>query len=211
MVKAHIRYRNKKGDIVPGATTVLSVLNKPALVKWANNLGLQGIDSSKYRDKMAGIGTLAHYFILSHLKKEKPDTSEYSQEDIDKAENCLLSYYEWEKGHKIEPIVIEQPLVSEKYGFGGTPDNFCKFDGVPTLIDYKTGKAIWPEYFYQLSSYRQLLIEAGHTIDNVRILRIGREESEGFEERVVKNLDREWQIFLACLKIYNLKKEIKKG
>jgi len=203
---AHIRYKNSEGNIVPGVTTVLSILNKPALVKWANNLGLQGIDSSKYRDKMADIGTLAHYLILCHLKKEKPDTSEYSPENIDKAENCLLSYLEWTKGHKIEPIIVEKPLVSEKFGYGGTVDCYCKMNGDFCLIDFKTGKGIYEEYIYHLAAYKQLLIDSGYQVDNVRILRIGRTENEGFEEKVVKDTEKEWEIFFHCLGIYELKK-----
>ena len=53
--KAHTRYYLQDGTLVPGATTVTGLLNKPALVKWANNLGLQGIDSSKYVDKAARV------------------------------------------------------------------------------------------------------------------------------------------------------------
>lgn len=205
--KAHIRYKDSEGKIVPGVTTILGVLNKPALVRWANNLGLQGIDSSKYRDQMADIGTLAHYLIVCHLRKEKPDTSEYSQEDIGKAENCLLSYFEWEKGHKIEPIIVEAPLVSEKFGYGGTVDCYCKMNGDLCLIDFKTGKGIYEEYIYQLAAYERLLLDSGHKVDNVRILRIGRSEDEGFEEKVVKDTETEWEIFRRCLEIYKLKKK----
>ena len=110
--KAHIRYELPNGTKVPGVTTVLGVLNKPALVIWANRLGLQGIDSSKYRDEMADIGTLAHQMIVDYFKGEKTDTNEYSKSQIDMAENCLLSFWEWEKGHRIEVILAEAQLVS---------------------------------------------------------------------------------------------------
>jgi hypothetical protein len=209
--KAHIRYKNKDGKIIPGVTTITGILDKPALVKWANNLGLQGIDSSKYRDEMADIGTLAHYFIMCYLTGEEPDTSDYSKEQIDKAENCLLSFFEWEKSHPIKSLIVEQPLVSEQYQYGGTIDCYARCDGGLWLIDFKTGKAIYPEMFYQLAAYRQLLIENGHKVNNTRILRIGRDESEGFEERVVADLDKQWQLFLHCLAIYNLQREIKYG
>src|SRR5439155_21898181 len=52
-VKAHVRYYTSKGEQVPGVTTILSVLNKPALVSWANRMGLQGIDTHKYVDEAA--------------------------------------------------------------------------------------------------------------------------------------------------------------
>jgi len=207
--KAHIRYKNKEGKIVIGVTTALNVLNKPALVKWANNLGLQGIDSSKYRDRMADIGTLAHYLIMKYLQKEKPDTSEYSKKDIDKAENCTLSFFEWEKSHSLKPILIEQPFVSEEYQYGGTIDLLAYVNGDLCLIDFKTGKAIYPEMLYQLAAYANLLGEQKYHIDKAIILRIGREESEGFEERSIIKLDVQWKIFLNCLNIYDLKKQEK--
>uniref|UniRef100_A0A6M3J2Q8 PD-(D/E)XK nuclease superfamily protein n=1 Tax=viral metagenome TaxID=1070528 RepID=A0A6M3J2Q8_9ZZZZ len=207
--RAHITYKLPDGTKVPGVTTVLGVLNKPALVIWANRLGLQGIDSSKYRDEMADIGTLAHKMILDYFKGEKTDTSEYSKSQIDLAENCLLSFWEWEKGHKIEVIMAEAQLISQEHGYGGTIDCFCKLDGQPTLLDFKTGKAIYPEFFYQLAAYEQLLAEAGHLIEVTRILRIGRDADEGFEERSVGKLDKQFEIFTHCLAIYNLKKEVK--
>ncbi len=42
--KVHTRYKLKNGLLVPGVTTVTGVLDKPALIIWANRLGLQGID-----------------------------------------------------------------------------------------------------------------------------------------------------------------------
>jgi len=207
--KAHVRYELPNGTKIPGVTTVLGILNKPALVIWANRLGLQGIDSTKYRDEMADIGTLAHQMIVDYFNKVKTDTSEYSQSQIDLAENCLLSFWEWEKGHKIEVIMAEAQLVSQEYGFGGTIDCFCKLDGQPTLLDFKTGKAIYPEMFYQLAAYEQLLAEAGKLIEVTRILRIGRDADEGFEERSVGKLDKHFELFKHCLAIYNLQKEVK--
>jgi hypothetical protein len=207
--KAHVRYELPNGTKIPGVTTVLGILNKPALVIWANRLGLQGIDSTKYRDNLAEVGTLAHQMIVDYFNKVKTDTSEYSQSQIDLAENCLLSFWEWEKGHKIEVIMAEAQLVSQEYGFGGTIDCFCKLDGQPTLLDFKTGKAIYPEMFYQLAAYEQLLAEAGKLIEVTRILRIGRDADEGFEERSVGKLDKHFELFRHCLAIYNLQKEVK--
>lgn len=207
--KAHVTYKLSDGTKVPGVTTVLGILNKPALVIWANRLGLQGIDSSKYRDEMADIGTLAHQMIVDYFKREKTDTSEYSSSQINLAENCLLSFWEWEKGHRIEVIMAETQLISTEYNYGGTIDCFCNLDGQPTLLDFKTGKAIYPEMFYQLAAYEQLLAEAGHLFEVSRILRIGRDENEGFEERTVGKLDKQFEIFKHCLGIYNLQKEVR--
>ena len=105
--RAHTTYKLQDGTTVPGVTTILGILNKPALIKWANNLGLQGIDSTKYVDEKAAIGTLAHKMIADYLRGEETDTSEYSKVQIDQAENAVLAFFEWEKTHHIEPVVVE--------------------------------------------------------------------------------------------------------
>ena len=208
-VKSHIRYQLADGTYVPGVTTVLGVLAKPQLIIWANRLGLQGIDSTKYRDAMADIGTLAHKMIAAHLKSEPCDTSEYSQEHIDKAETCLIKFWDWEKQHTLQGILIETPLVSEVYGYGGMPDWFGQLDNIYTLLDFKSGKAIYSEFFYQLAGYKQLVEEQGYPVPEESILRIGRDEDEGFEERMMNSLDKQWQVFEHCLAIYALLKETK--
>jgi len=207
--KAHTIYKTADGRRVPGTTTILSVLAKPALVSWANKLGLEGIDSTKYVDTAARIGTLAHYLVQCDLTEETPDTSEYGKLEIDQAENSLLSYYEWKKSRSIKALENELPLVSEKYGYGGTIDCYCLMDGDYWFLDFKTGKAIYPEMLIQLAAYRNLLIENGFDVKKARILRIGRDETEGFEERSISDFETYWQIFEHCLAIYNLQKIIK--
>jgi hypothetical protein len=206
--KVHTQYRLADGTRLPGVTTVLGVLNKPALVPWANKLGLEGIDSSRYVDESAKIGTLAHYLVQRHLTKQAPDLSQYGTFEVDKAENALISYFEWEKSREIETIENEMPLVSESYRFGGTIDCYCKIDGEIWLLDFKTGKAIYPEMLIQLAAYRQLLNENGYPVDKAKILRIGRDETEGFEERTITNFDLQWELFKHCLEIYRLQKQI---
>ena len=202
-------YKLEDGTIVPGVTTFLGVLNKPALVKWANNLGLQGIDSTKYVDEKADIGTLAHQMIADYLRGKETDTSEYSKVQIDQAENATLSFFEWEKTHPIKPVLIEERLVSEQFRFGGTVDCLGHINGDLCLVDFKTSRGIFPEMMLQVAAYRQLLAENGYTPTKVMILRVGRTDDEGFEERLVNELDKRWQIFQHCLEIYKLQKEVK--
>ena len=169
---------------------------------------MEGIDSTKYRDEAAEIGTLAHAMIQAHIQGELLDTSTFSQAQIDQAENAVLSYFEWERQHTVKPILVESPMVSDACGYGGTIDLYCKLDGVPTLVDFKTGKAIYDEYFVQLAAYVNLLRENGYAVDNVRILRIGRDETEGFEERVVADTSTYFKIFASLLTVYYAKKEV---
>jgi hypothetical protein len=201
------KYKLSDGTLVPGVTTVLSELAKPALVPWAWKLGKEGIDYRTYTDNLAGIGTLAHAMVIAHLKNEKYDTNNYSANQITLSEIAFLKYLEWEKNHKLETILAEEPLVSESLRFGGCLDWYGKLDGNKTLLDFKTGKAIYDDFFPQLSAYKLLLEESGHEVSISQILRIGRDETEGFEESAkITDLSIEWNIFRGALMVYQNKK-----
>jgi len=214
--KAHTVYKLKDGTRVPGASTITGELawNKQVLMNWAFKLGKEGnVDSmSAFVDDKAAIGTLGHLLVQDHFGKKKTDTSDYTKNQIDQAENCLMSYWNWEKGKTIEPILLETPLVSETLCYGGTMDFYGKVDGKLTLLDFKTGKGIYDEYLIQTSAYAMLLEENGHFVDCIQILNIPRSEGESFQVEVlpVGKWDVCRKIFLNCLNNYNLKKQLEK-
>ena len=231
-VKAHIIYKNEAGKRVPGVTTVLGILNKPLLVPWANRIGLQGINVKDYVSDKADIGTLVHEMMftdLANMKAKMYPDQHLPWEEVDEncvplkikgyftgiqleiATNSYKKYLEWKKEHTIVPIILEEGGVSEKYQYGGTIDNYCLLDGVPTLIDYKTCKALYSEHFYQVAGYRQILREMGHKVKVTSILKVGRSENEGFEFKKIPNKKMAlcWTMFKYCLKIYQLKKQLR--
>ncbi len=207
--KAHTQYKLKSGTLVPGVTTVLAILGKQALIEWAYQCGLKGIDYHKVRDSAGDIGTLTHYLILSDLKGKTPDISEYSAASLEKAKNCLQSYYAWLKHNPIKPIIVESPLISEKYGYGGTPDLYAETPHDTVLIDFKTGKGIYNEYLYQVGAYSQLILEnTGKLPERAMILRINKDSNDDFEIRSVSRLDKYFEVFRHCLRVYTLQKEL---
>jgi len=205
--KAHTIYKNQEGKRLPGATTIIGILAKPALVNWANRLGLEGVDVSKYVDDLAGVGTLAHELVCKEITGKGVDLSEYSQKDIERAENALKSFNSWKKDKDITPVLSEQMLISEKYQFGGAPDLYGKINGDHILIDFKTSNAIYDEHFIQLGAYKILLEESGHKVDKAIIVRIGRTSDEGFETRELTDLSKYEKIFRLCLEIYKLRRK----
>ena len=118
--KVHTIYKLLSGERVPSVTTFLYILNKPALVPWAWGLGVEGLDFNKVRDEASRIGTLVHYLILCDLKGEEPDLSGDIPQEVEVAKVPMEKWMEWSSAHKLEPILLEQPLVSEIYKFGGT-------------------------------------------------------------------------------------------
>ena len=210
-VMAHTRYRTSAGKQVPGVTTVLGVLNKPALVAWANRLGLEGIDSRSYTDEAAAVGKLAHALIECELKGEDPDLSDFSQAQIDRAQFGVEAFHTWRAAHQLEPVLVEASIVSDEFGFGGTIDCVAVLDDVLTLLDFKTSSGIYDEHKFQVSAYWRLLKEAGYEIKGARILKIGRTEGEGLEEHTItgRQILHGWRIFEHCLEIYQLRKGAK--
>lgn len=212
--KAHQRYKTKDGSIVPGVTTILGVINKPALVKWANKLGLQGIDSTAYVDETARVGTLAHEMIQEYLGGPKWDREAYTPEQVSLAENAVLSFYEWEKqtGHVMVTQAIEKQLVSEAWRYGGTIDWYGVIDGRLWLVDIKTASGLYPEHTYQVAAYWRMLVENNYKVDGVRLLRVGRTEDEGFDDHVIdeKTLWEAWRVFVAARELYTAKADFEK-
>jgi hypothetical protein len=207
--KAHTQYRLKDGTRVPGVTTILGVLNKPALVPWANRLGLQGIDSTKYVDDKAEIGTCAHYLIECDVKGVDPDLSDYSPRTVSLAENGLLKWLDW-KPSDFTLVGSELQLVSEQYRYGGTCDIVCTSQGKTMLVDIKTsGSGVWPEMKHQVCAYEMLLLEHGYIIDEIWILRVGRDDTEGFDAVKVYNWETHRKVFLHCRELYDLIKVAK--
>jgi len=217
--KAHQVYRLKDGTRVPGCTTITGVMDKPVLKVWANKLGLglitgEPTELGKYMDNLADIGTLAHKMVENHIGKIMKveideDYSDYNEKQISMAENAALKFFSWEKENKVEYLASELQMVSEKHRFGGCCDIYALLNGKKTLIDLKTSKGIFGEMFTQVAGYKMLLEENGYPVENVKILRIGRDESEGFDDKSVPLIETHQKRFLVCLELYKLNKQLK--
>ena len=208
--KAHQRYK-VDGVAVPSVTTILGLMSKPMLIKWANNLGLQGIDSTKYVDETAKIGSLVHERIEAYLSNFTLDMSDYTPNQVEASHNGFNKFLKWYEENDFQVIATEHQMVSEVYKYGGTCDCYGIKDGKYVLLDFKTGKAIYDEYFVQLAAYVNMLLEEGKSVDKVILLRIGRNEEEGFDFREIDVNDlmgARWEIFLSLLNVYYKKKEI---
>ena len=207
--KTHQKYYTKEGILVPGVTTVLAVLAKPALIPWANKLGLQGIEVGKFVDSLGDVGTLCHIIIECYLKKQEVDYSDYTPNQRILAENASKKFFEWEKKNELKVLQSELQLVSEKHFFGGTCDVYGELNGKKTLIDIKTSKTTYSEHFTQVAAYKILLEENGYPVEDAKILRIGREEAEGFDEKDVPLIKIHQEKFLTCLKILQINNKLK--
>lgn len=200
----------KDGTVVPGATTILKLLDKPFLVKWANKLGKQGIDVETYVNATAKTGELVHKIIESHLTKTPVELNDYSEEEIRLAELAFDRYMSWESQHILEEVEIEKEVVSEIYRYGGFIDIYCKLDGEYTVIDIKTSKLISDEQYLQISSYEQLLRENNYKVDKIMILNLGKLEDSVLQigELSLGKASKYFKVFKTLVDVYYAKKEL---
>lgn len=206
-VRVRRRYRLEDGTLVPGVTTVTGLLAKPSLVRWANKLGLEGIEASRVTEQSARIGTLAHAMIRASLLGEPFEAEHAEPAELSQAEEAFRCFLRWREGHSLRPVLCEHSFVSRELRYGGTPDCYCILDGDPVLLDFKTGKRVYDEYFVQLAAYAQLLREQGYPVRELRVLRLGRAE-EDCEERSVTEQETWFRLFENLLNIYYLRKDL---
>lgn len=198
-------YRTADGVRVPSVTTVLGVIAKPWLVPWANGLGLRGINSTDYVDETAGGGTLVHAVIEATLKGQ-PLTATLADDftDIEReyARAAWRRFVEWRGGHELEPLLMEHQLVSERLRVGGTVDLYARVDGRLAVLDFKTSNRVYDSHLLQLAAYRSLLEEAGHQVDEVRVVLLPREMGARSSEASVTETGCYLEVFEAALELY---------
>jgi len=199
--KIHTKYKLKDGTPLLSASHVSSNWGGGGefLNRWNYRMGLEGYDLDDYMHLVQRIGKLAHQILFDEFNGVKTDFHAYSQLEKEYAENSILSYYAWAKDYKMEPILLETPLVSKDHLFGGTLDFYGKVNGVLELIDYKTGSGIYPTHRLQVSAYKQLVIENKYPVEKVRILNIPRTPDENFIEEIVSDTDSYFEQFLYVL------------
>ena len=211
--KAHTIYKLEDGTRVPGVTTICGLLAKPALIQWANKMGLDGYDMNKYVDTTANIGTLGHRMIVDYLENGTYGhyEDEFNKTEISMAQNSCLSFFEWQASNGLVLEKAEEPLVSEMYRFGGTLDLYGYVKGTKALVDIKTGNGIWFEHEVQVAGgYTLLLDEHNYKYDKVIILNVPRSPDETFDVRVIERnrIESLQRFFKLLVELYYLKRSL---
>jgi len=226
---AYTIYKNEAGKRVPSCTTIIGKnlgWNKEALVAWTRKVALAGIDPRKVKEDAGEIGTLTHKMIEHHIYGAKLDVSKYSFDAVSEATNALRDYKDWEKDLNIEYLESELKIVSEDLQWGGTADAIIKIGnklnagGVyfplnsQLLLDFKTGKGVYPEAIVQVAAYYHGVMEAGYKIDGSIIVHILKGDLEPGQKRIVvipisqSMLDVGWKVFKCLRGLHGLEKEL---
>jgi len=142
--------------------------------------------------KAGDIGTECHALIEWNLRQELKQEAGPEPRLSDKAMWAFASWENWRKSVKLEPISIEQIVWSETDEHAGTLDLLARVDGRLTVLDWKTGKAIYWEALLQNAAYSKSIFEMGHAAEMPAgiIVRLPKVETDpGFDTLTIEPED----------------------
>lgn len=182
------RYYNlPDGTKVPSITTVLGAMKKDAIMQWRKRVG--EAEANRISKKATGRGTNVHTLCERYLNNEDmgtmmPDALEmfYSLKPF--LNNINNIHYQ------------EQALWSKQLGLAGRVDCIAEYNGVLSIIDFKTSrkiktKAQIEDYFWQTTAYALMYEEMiGLPINNlVIIMAVEDEQPLVFQEKTEDHIE----------------------
>jgi hypothetical protein len=143
--------------------------------------------------KAGEIGTQAHSLIEWNLRQEIGQVVGPQPQVSDKALWAFMAFEEWRKTAGLVPKVMEQMIWNPRHGYAGTMDllGLVTLKGKPcaAVLDWKTGKAIYPEAALQNAAYVRALVEMEQIPGPVHglIVRLPKVETDPeFEVKVIE-------------------------
>jgi len=159
--------------------------------------------ANKVLVKASEIGSEAHSLIewqiniRMGMKVDKPKVRP-------EAEWAFLAWEDWAKSVELKPVASEQVVYSKTYGYAGTLDLLAHVSDKLTVLDWKTGKAVYSEAHLQNAAYRQAVREMGHG-DPVQgfIIRLPKSlEDPKFEAVLADEEKSSFEVFLQAMKVW---------
>lgn len=173
MTEDHRYYWNGEGPL-PSVTTVLKVMDKPAVTAWVAretakaawrnpvNLLNPGTEAEyvnfllaqpkEVTDVAAKLGSSIHLLADSVGRDRTPATAlAVPDEAIPYLEGFrgFLAFLEAHRGI----VVSSEKAVISRYGYGGTYDLLLQYEDALWLVDLKTGRGYYPDFALQLAAY----------------------------------------------------------
>ena len=145
------RYKTPSGLWFPSITTVLSLSTKDGIEAWRDKVGHEYAESVKRRAGQRG--TRFHNFAERYLNNEDPNLKELNFLERDVFQRATPAI------DRIDDIIVQEaPLYSLHLETAGRVDCIAKYDGVRSVIDFKTSEKEKDidhvqHYFMQTAAY----------------------------------------------------------
>lgn len=219
------------GQPVPGVTSILKVIDKPALMPWAigvtRDYWLEQVNAGrtdwakihkeswsankKISKTAADIGKNVHAYAEAYFKKlALPELL------TDEAKRGVDAFHKWLDAHKVVVKQSELKVFSKEYFFAGTTDFVAEIDGVLAVGDIKTSSGIYPEMLMQTAAYQHAIEEEKRVntpdfkFQSRWIVRFDKKTGQ-FEAKEFRDFDLDFNGFKAALELHRILQTMKAG
>lgn len=155
------------GQRLPGVTTILGALRKKALEEWAGNITAE--TAVNRWDELSGLPVATRLDTLKRARWEARDSAALNGTEVHNLAWPLVTGAEVEVPPRhlaavqalarfmdrwqLEPVATERPVFHPAHRWAGTFDLLAGIGGTLWLLDYKTGRGVYPETALQLAAY----------------------------------------------------------
>ena len=186
-------YVTPEGNVYPSITSILGQQPKPGIEEWKEKIGHQ--EANKIMKESAALGTMVHSLCEDYLYNEKLQCEDQEAISVFNRLRFLLG--------NIDNIYgIEVPLHSDILKVAGTADCVAEYNGVLSVIDFKTSRKPkredWIEdYFIQAFFYSAAFFEMTGALPEQIVILVAVRNS--FEVQVFRKPFKEMDTYIGKL------------
>lgn len=175
------------GNAYPSVTTVLGVKkDKTHLDKWIKRVGAE--EAEKIKIQAGNRGTSIHTICESYMLNEECYPEGVMPANIMTFKNIKPVLDE----HVGTVYAIEAPLYSKDFHVAGRTDCIAQFDGITSIIDFKTSLKIkkdeWiGDYFLQATCYGEMACRLSNSLEIPQIVIIISVDGQPEPQVFIKN------------------------
>ena len=193
-------YVTPEGELYPSITTILSEFSKASIQAWRKRVG--ETEANKISGKASRRGTSLHSVCESYIKNEDGYLDGQTPNIVELFKNIEPFLERIDNVHG-----VELALYSDHFGVAGRTDLIAEFDGVLSVIDYKTSNRIkkkeWCESYFAQGAFYGVAYEELTKIpvsQVVIIMAVENEHPQLFVEKRDDWIDKIWE----AKKLYEL-------
>jgi genome maintenance exonuclease 1 len=186
-------YVTPEGNVYPSITSILGSQPKPGIEEWKEKVGYQ--EANKIMKESAALGTMVHSLCEDYLYNDKLQCEDQEAISVFNRLRFLL-------GNINNIYCIEAPLHSDILKVAGTADCIAEYNGVLSVIDFKTSRKPkredWIEdYFVQAFFYSAAFFEMTGALPEQIVILVAVRNS--FEVQVFKKSFKEMDVYIGKL------------
>lgn len=190
-------------------TTILSVIDKPALRYWYGQQVYLAVVKDPTLDEKSALaapyqasekakdrGLTVHSIVEAYKHEQEPDITQIPFQ----YRGYAKAFYRWADDTDMVVMDQERTVFNRKEKYAGTLDLLCNIKNKIYVVDVKTGKDIYPEAFIQTSAYREALISNGQKVDGIAVVLLKEDGEYKFQTSL--ECDIKYRSFIAAKKLY---------